>query len=103
MKSFLLAIVGVVVGAVGTLMLTSGILTGIGAGAGIVTGLKAGACLTVEAAKESGYITAEQVGEVLQAAGRQLSTTSVEGDSGFTMSDAECVKVVQELKDAAEG
>jgi hypothetical protein len=102
MKSFLLLVAGLVLGAVGTFVLTSGVLTGIGAGAGIVTGLKAGACLTVEAAKDRGFITAEQVGEVLQAAGQQLSTTEVDDQSGYTLSDADCVKVVQELKDAAK-
>jgi hypothetical protein len=100
MKSFLLVIAGLVVGAVGMFVVASGVFTGIGAGVGIVTGLKAGACLTVEAAKDRGFITGEQVGEVLQAAGRQLSSTNIEEQSGFELSDAECMRVVQELKDA---
>ena len=99
MKSFLLLVVGLVLGAVGTFVLTSGVI--LGAGAGIATGLKAGACLTVEAAKERGFITTEQVGEVLQAAGQQLSTINVDDQSGYALSDAACVKVVQELKEAA--
>lgn len=101
MKSFLLVIAGFLVGAVGAFVVASGVFTGIGAGVGIATGLKAGACLTVEAAKDSGFITAEQVGEVLQAAGRQLSSTNVEDQSGFALADEECMRVVQELKDAA--
>ena len=102
MKSFLLVVAGLLLGAIGTFVVTSAVFTGIGAGVGIVTGLKAGACLTVEAAKERGFITGEQVDEVFQAAGRQLSSTNVDDQSGFTLSDAECMKVVQDLKDAAK-
>lgn len=42
--------------------------TGLGAGAGIVTGMQAGACLTVEAAKDKGFIRADQVEQIFAAA-----------------------------------
>lgn len=100
MKSVLLVVVGMLVGTFGTLILASAVFTGIGAGVGVATGLKAGACLAVEGAKDRGLISPQQVDEVLQAAGGQLSSTRVEDQSGFNLSDAECVKVVQELRDA---
>jgi hypothetical protein len=73
LKSFFLIIMGAVIGAALSLLLASGVLTGIGAGAGIVTGLKAGACLTVEAAKAKGYIKSEQIEELLKAAAQQIA------------------------------
>jgi hypothetical protein len=105
MKSALLVIVGIVVGAVATLILTSGLFAGIGAGAGIVTGLKAGACLTVEAAKQRGFITSEQVNEVLALAGKQISSSAnvnAGEQAHFAGGDAECAKVVADLKKAAQ-
>ncbi len=102
MKSFLLLVVGAILGGIATFILASPVMTGVGAGVGIVTGLKSGACLTVEAAKDKGFITSEQVGEVLAAAGRQLATSEVPSDeSGFKLDDAECQKVIANLKKAA--
>ena len=104
MKSVLLFIGGLVVGAVLAFFLASGFAAGVGAGAGIVTGLKAGACLTAEAAREQGLITAEQVDDLLQAAGRQISSSAVAaGDAPLVSGgDAECRKVIADLKAAAQ-
>jgi hypothetical protein len=63
--------------------------------------LQAGACLTIEAAKEKGFITAEQVGDVLQAAGRLIADTEIPADSGAPASDADCQAVVARLKATA--
>ena len=102
MKNFLLVVVGAIIGGIATFILASPLLTGVGAGVGVATGLKAGACLTVEAAKDKGLITSEQVAEVLQAAGGQLATTDVSSDgSGFKLDDAACQKVIADLKNAA--
>jgi pyruvate/2-oxoglutarate dehydrogenase complex dihydrolipoamide dehydrogenase (E3) component len=102
MKTFLLLVIGAILGGIATFIIASPLMTGVGAGVGIATGLKSGACLTVEAAKEKGFITSEQVSEVLMAAGRQLATTDVPADeSGFKLDDAECQKVIANLKRAA--
>ncbi len=108
MKSFLLLLAGFVLGGIAAVMLAGPVATGVGAGIGIATGLQAGACLTVEAAKEKGLITAEQVGEVLQAAGRLIADTNVQADSGgpatgpeAPKTDADCQAVVAKLKAAA--
>lgn len=100
MKSFLLVLFGVVIGGAIGFFAFTGIGAGLGAGVGIVTGLKAGACLTVEAAKEKGFITAEQVAEVLQAASQQLSSVAKaeETDTSLTGGDAECMDVLEDLK-----
>jgi hypothetical protein len=97
MKSFLLVVAGIIVGAVVTLVLASGIFTGVG----IATGLKAGACLTVEAAKERGFITADQVDDVLNAAVKRIASANIGDEATLSGGDAECVKLVAELKSAA--
>ena len=102
MQSFLLLVVGAVVGAAATFFLASGTLIGVGAGAGIATGVKAGACMTAEAAKEKGFITAEQVGELLTAAGAQITGQAPEVEATFASGDDECAKLVAEMKAAAQ-
>ena len=101
MRSFLMFVVGAVVGAAATFFLAGGILTGIGAGAGIATGLQAGACLTAGAAKEKGYITANQVGELLAEAGAQIAGETPTQGTSFAGSDEDCAKIVADLKAAA--
>ncbi len=101
MKTILLLLVGAVIGAVVGVFLFSGVLTGVGAGVGIITGLKAGACLTVEAAKEQGLVTAEQVDDVLNAAARLIAAEDLGDEASLSGGDAECARVVADLKAAA--
>ncbi len=100
MKSFVLFVVGAVVGAAAVFFLAGGLLIGAGAGAGIVTGVKAGACLTAEAAKEKGYITADQVGELLTTAGAQITGQVPSTDASFAGGDDECQKLIAEMRSA---
>lgn len=101
MKSFLLVLLGLVIGAIAGVFVLSPFILGIGTGVGVATGLKAGACLTVEAAKEAGLITAEQVDEVLSAAIQTIASAEIEGATELSNGDAACAKVVEELKAAA--
>lgn len=101
MKGFLLFVVGGIVGAVLTFLFAGAVMTGVGAGVGIATGLKAGACLTVEAAKNQGFINEAQVNEVLSAAGRLIADTGSEIPD-ITDGDASCQQFVAELKSASE-
>jgi hypothetical protein len=66
MKTFLLFLLVFVVG--GVLGALGGGLFGVGAGAGvgIVTGLRAGACLTLEAARAEGLISADEEAGLLR-------------------------------------
>lgn len=93
-------VVGGVVGAVLTIVFAGAALTGVGAGAGIVTGLKAGACLTVEAAKEQGLITADQVDQVLSAAAGQIADTHTPVPD-FVGGNAACEQFIADLKQTA--
>jgi hypothetical protein len=95
MKGFLLFLVGGIVGAVATFF----VAVGVGAGAGIVTGVKAGACLTVEAAKEQGLISQDQVNQVLTAAAKQIADSGTEVPD-ITGGDAACQTFIAELKQA---
>lgn len=97
MKGFLLVLLGFVLG--GLLGLFGGGLlgTGVGAGVGIATGLQAGACLTVEAAKEKGLITADQVAEIFAAAAESMQA-ELPADADIADSDAECQAVVAKLQ-----
>jgi len=112
MKSLLLFLLGGVLGgAVG--VLGGGLIgTGVGAGAGIVTGMQAGACLTIEAAKEKGLITAAQVDDIFAAAARSMAAAAGDLTAGserttgtdFADTDAECRAFVAQLKQkVAEG
>ena len=96
MKRFLLFVVGGTIGAVATFF----VAVGVGAGAGIVTGAKAGACLTVEAAKEQGFISEAEVNQVLTAAVKQIADTGAEVPD-ITGGDAACQQFIAELKKAS--
>ena len=107
MKTFALLLVGFIVGGVVGAVGGGLVGTGVGAGAGIVTGMQAGACLTVEAAKDKGLISAEQVDEIFAAAAESLRAqvdqikTDVATNADIADTDAECQAVVAELKRAA--
>ena len=98
MKVVLIFILGTVIGAAGSFLFS----TGIGAGAGVITGLKAGACLTVEAAKDKGLISGDQVDEVLNAAVQSILSQEVSGEEAINEGDLKCEQVVAEMKAAAK-
>lgn|GEM_PF-4281948 len=102
MKTFLLLLVGFLIGGVVGVVGGGAIGTGVGAGVGVATGLQAGACLTVEAAKNEGLITADQVGQIFAAAAKTIKAQAdVGSDTDFADTDAECQVVVAKLKQAA--
>jgi hypothetical protein len=100
MKTFLLFLLVFVVG--GVLGALGGGLFGVGAGAGvgIVTGLRAGACLTLEAARAEGLISADEEAGLLQAAARQFASENL--PEGPYTSEIDCAAVVADLRRAAE-
>jgi len=95
--SILALVVGLVVGWLGGM--TFG--TGVGAGAGVATGLSSGICMTVKAAQDKGFVTAEQVDEVMTQASANLSeaTTGEIGEIAGTA--AQCDAFLAKLKEAA--
>lgn len=100
MKSFLLILLGFVVG--GILGVVGGGALGLGAGAGvgIATGLKAGACLTLEAARVEGLISADQEAGLLSAAARLIASEDL--PDGPETGDIDCRAVVAELRAAGD-
>ena len=100
MKTLLLILLGFVIGGVAG-ALGGGLLgVGAGAGVGVVTGLKAGACLTLEAARAEGLITADQEAGLLRAAARQFASEDL--PEGPDTSEIDCAAVVAELRKAAK-
>jgi len=87
-------VVGIVVGAVGGLTLGGGAIMGVGAAAGISTGV----CATVEAAQEAGFLTAEQVDEVLTRAAEKAGGGALPEGSEIVGSSAQCKDVLAKLQ-----
>jgi hypothetical protein len=100
MRSFLLILLGFVIGGVLGVLGGGALGLGAGAGVGIVTGLKAGACMTLEAAREEGVITADQESGLLAAAARMIA--SEELPDGPDTTGIDCAAVVAEIRSAAE-
>lgn len=84
--------------AIGTVVGTS-LIGGAMAGAGTGVGLSAGICSTVKAAEELGYLSSEQVDEVLNRAARDLSgkTELAEGEQ-IIGSSAACSEALDKIK-----
>ncbi len=100
MKSFLIAVIFLVIGgAVGGFLALS-VGTGLGAGAGILVGLQQGACLAVEGAKERGMLTSQQIDQLIgETVGKIKSKSEPKPDSPiqWVSSEADCAKMVAEL------
>jgi hypothetical protein len=102
MKNFFIFLLGAITGGIACLALASGYLTGIGAGVGIATGLQAGVCIAVEAARSEGLITAGQVNQVLDAAGRQWATEQFTNQTPASGEKPDCEKVLANLRQTAD-
>jgi hypothetical protein len=101
MKNFFIFLLGAITGGIACLVLASGYLTGIGAGVGIATGYQAGVCLAVEAARSEGLITAEQVDQVLNATGTQLTSEKFTDPAPPPGEKPDCEKVLANLRQPA--
>lgn len=97
MKGLLIFVAGAIIGAI----VTFGLATGLGAGAGIVTGMQAGACLSIDAAKEKGFVTTEQVNEILADVRKQIVSGEYTGDSPIAPDALKCEQVVADMKAAS--
>lgn len=87
-------IAGLVLGAVGGGSLIGGSM----AGAGVATGLSGGICSTVQAAQEFGYLSDDQVDQVLTRAASDLSGNfDLASSSQVVGSSAACKDVMAKL------
>ena len=103
MKSFIIAIVFLLIGAALGGIVALSIGTGMGAGAGIVVGSQAGACLAVEAAKDRGLLTADQIDEVLNAAVTKISGgAKLPPEVKLVGSEGDCDKMIADLQQAVQ-
>lgn len=93
-----IGLIALAIGLIGGTVIGGSLIGGALAGAGAGVGLSAGICSTVSAAEDLGYLTAEQVDEVLSRAATNLSGSSdlAVGDEIVGSSDA-CAEVMQNL------
>jgi hypothetical protein len=104
MKTFIIAVVFLVIGAVVGGFVALSVGTGIGAGAGIATGLAAGACSALDSAKDQGLVTDAQFDEVLRGAVAKIAgNVELPPEAELADTAAECEKVMATLKKAAAG
>ena len=104
MKSFLIAIVFLIIGGVVGGFGALSVGTGIGAGAGIATRLAAGACSALESAKDQGLVTDAQFDEVLGGAVAKIAgSVALPPEAELAGTAAECEKVMADLQKAAAG
>ena len=104
MKSFLIAIVLLIIGGVGGGFVALSVGTSIGGGAGIATGLAAGACSALESAKDQGLVTDARFDEVLRAAVAKISgRVDLPPEVELADTAAKCEKFIADLQKAAAG
>jgi hypothetical protein len=105
MKTTIIAIVFFLIGAAAGGYLALGVGAGMGAGAGIVVGSQAGACLAVEAAKDKGLLSAEEIDQVIgDSVGKIKGKSQIPADAEvpWITSEADCAKMIAEMEMAAQ-
>jgi hypothetical protein len=101
MKSFIIAVIFLIIGGAIGGFLALGYGAGMGAVGGLLVGSQAGACLAVETAKEQQLLTAEDVDKTIAATVEKIKTgTKIPADSDikWATSDADCANMIAELK-----
>jgi len=103
MSKVIVGIIGLVVGAFGGAFVGGTLVGGTAAGIGVGTGLSAGICSTVQAAQEEGFLTAEQVDQVLaRAAADMAGSEGLPAGTSIVGGAAECADVMEALQATAE-
>ena len=91
------AILSFLIGLAGGAVLVGPMIGGAMAGAGAGVGLSTGTCLTVKAATELGYLSDEQVDEVLTKAAEDVSSQTVSEGQEIVGSAAACREALEKL------
>jgi hypothetical protein len=103
-KSFLIAIVFLIIGGVAGGFVGLSADTGFGAGARMATGLDAGACSALESTKEQALVTDAQFDEALRGAVAKIAgNVELPPEGGLADMAAKCEDVVAKLQQAAAG
>jgi hypothetical protein len=98
MKKVLIFVAGAIVGGLTTLVLASGVLTGVGAGAGVATAMPLGVCIVVEGAKARGLITEQQVKDVIKTGLVELGIADAVSESVSSSEDLKCDEIIAKFK-----
>ena len=103
MGKAVIGIIGVIIGAVLGVVFGGPLMMGTAAGLGVASGLNAGICATVQAARDEGLLSAEQVDQVLTRAATDLAAVQGrEPEDDIIGSSAHCEKVMADLAEAAK-
>ncbi len=82
MKIFIIAIVFLIIGGIGGVVVG----TGLGTAGGLIVGSQAGACFAMEKAKDDGMLTSEQIDKILKG-----TVSAIKGKSSDTAENADWI------------
>ncbi len=98
MRTFIIALIALIVGG----LLGGFAALGFGAGAGILVGAQAGACLALETAKDSGFLTAGDIDTILRETVARIRAEAPDDvdqeTTPLVRSEADCAAVVAKLR-----
>ena len=101
MKSFLIAVIFLVIGGVVGGFLALGVGTGLGAAGGLIVGSQAGVCFAMETAKSDGLLTAEQIDKVIAdtiSTIRDKPSADVATEIEWISSEKDCADMVAKME-----
>ena len=101
MKGFLIAVIFLIIGGVAGGLLALGVGTGLGAAGGLIVGSQAGVCFAMEAAKNDGLLTAEQIDKIIaDTVGtiRGKSSGDAAKDIEWISSEKDCADMVAKME-----
>ena len=106
MKSFFIAVIFLVIGALVGGYLSIGVGAGFGAASGLLAGSQVGVCMTVESAKQAGMINSEQADTLIR---KNIATLKGKVDEElpaseleWVESEADCTAKMAELRQAQQ-
>jgi hypothetical protein len=103
MRTFIIALICLVVGGALGAVGAFGVGAGMGAGAGIVVGAQAGACLALEAAKDRGLLDAADIDALIADTARRIHSEAPESATSElprVRSEADCAEMIAKLRSA---
>ena len=101
MKSFLIAVIFLIIGGVAGGFLALGAGAGLGAAGGIIVGSQAGVCFAMEEAKNDGLLTVEQVDKIIVGTVstiRGKSSPDAAKDIEWISSEKDCADMVAKMQ-----
>jgi len=106
MKTFILAIIFLLIGGAIGGFVGFGFGTGMGAGGGLIVGTQAGTCLALGAARDKGILTQVQVDGVIQEAIGRIKTRSpaaADPKIRWIANEADCARLMADIDQGLKG